>query len=51
MRPQVLFPLFAPTTSLSGVGPRNAALLEKVAGGRVIDLLWHLPVGLIDRRF
>jgi ATP-dependent DNA helicase RecG len=51
MRPQALFPLFAPTTSLPGVGPRIAALLERVAGARVVDLLWHLPVGLIDRRF
>ena len=51
MRPQALFPLFAPTTSLPGVGPRIAALLERVAGPLVVDLLWHLPVGLIDRRF
>ena len=51
MRPQVLFPLFAPAISLSGVGPRIAKLIEKVAGPRVVDLLWHLPTGLIDRRF
>ena len=51
MRPQLLFPLFAPVTSLAGVGPRIAALIERVAGGRVVDLLWHLPTGLIDRRY
>ncbi len=51
MRPQSLFPLFAPVTSLPGVGPRLAPLYEKLAGGKVVDLLWHLPSGVIDRRF
>jgi ATP-dependent DNA helicase RecG len=51
MRPQCLFPLFAPVTSLPGVGPRLAPLYEKLAGGRVVDLLWHLPSGVVDRRF
>jgi ATP-dependent DNA helicase RecG len=51
MRPEVLFPLYAPPTSLTGVGPRLAALIEKVAGGaHVVDLLWVLPTGLVDRR-
>ena len=51
MRPEVLFPLFAPVTSLSGVGPRIAGLVEKVAGPHLTDLLWHLPNGIIDRRY
>ncbi|MDJ0950562.1 MAG: ATP-dependent DNA helicase RecG [Alphaproteobacteria bacterium] len=51
MRPQVLFGLFAPVTALPGVGPRIAKLIERVAGPNVVDLLWHLPTGLIDRRF
>ena len=51
MRPEVLFPVFKPVTSISGVGPRMAKLIEKVAGEKVIDLCWHLPTGLIDRRF
>ncbi|HJO69451.1 MAG TPA: ATP-dependent DNA helicase RecG, partial [Rhodospirillales bacterium] len=38
-------------TSLAGVGPRIAALIERVAGARVANLLWHLPTGLIDRRY
>ena len=50
MRPEILFPLFAPVTALPGVGPRIAAALEKLAGGRVIDLLWHLPTSVVDRR-
>ena len=50
MRPEVLFPLFRPTTALKGVGPRVARLLEQLAGGAVLDLLWHLPNGIVDRR-
>jgi ATP-dependent DNA helicase RecG len=39
-------------TSLPGVGRKFAALLETAAGGaHVVDLLWHLPNGVIDRRF
>jgi ATP-dependent DNA helicase RecG len=38
-------------TSLRGVGPSVAALIEKLApGGRVLDLLFHLPESYIDRR-
>ncbi len=50
MRPEILFPLFADVTTLSGVGPRNAKLIERVAGAHLVDLCWHLPVGVIDRR-
>jgi ATP-dependent DNA helicase RecG len=50
MRPESLYPLFAPITSLPGVGPRLAPLIERVAGPHVVDLLWHLPYALIDRR-
>ena len=50
MRPQILFPIFAPLTSLQGVGPRFAKLIEKATGPQIVDLLWHLPTGLIDRR-
>jgi ATP-dependent DNA helicase RecG len=52
MRPESLFPAFAPITSLKGCGPKLAPLVEKlVGGGRVLDLWWHLPSGLIDRRY
>ena len=50
MRPQSLTPLFAHVTSLPGIGPRLGTLVEKLAGPLVVDLLWHLPVGVIDRR-
>ncbi|MCP5367105.1 MAG: ATP-dependent DNA helicase RecG [Hyphomicrobiales bacterium] len=51
MRPEILFPLFAAPTDLKGVGPKVGKLVEKVAGGHVVDLLWHLPTGIIDRRY
>ena len=50
MRPEILYPFFADTVSLPGVGGRIAALLEKIVGRKVKDLFWHFPVDLIDRR-
>ena len=57
MRPNLLSPLFTPARSLAGVGPKLEGLLNKlvapnhqVAHARIIDLLWHLPVGVIDRK-
>jgi len=51
LRPEILFPLFAPVTALPGVGPRLAKLFEALCGPHVVDLCWHLPSGLIDRRY
>jgi ATP-dependent DNA helicase RecG len=50
-RPFTLDPLFQATKSLAGVGPRIEKLLGKVAGARIIDLIWLLPAGIIDRRY
>jgi ATP-dependent DNA helicase RecG len=54
MRPALLDPLFAPAATLPGVGPKNAKLLDKLLdrpqGARVVDVLFHLPYGVIDRR-
>ena len=51
MRPEPLFPLFKPVTSLPGIGPRLATLVERAAGPYVVDLCWHLPSAIIDRRY
>lgn len=51
MRPPILYPLFAQLTSLKGIGPRMGALYKKLCGDYVVDLLWHLPVGVIDRSY
>ncbi len=50
MRPEILFPIFATVDTLSGIGPRLAKAILKLAGPHVVDLLWHLPTGIIDRR-
>ncbi|MDR3450411.1 MAG: ATP-dependent DNA helicase RecG, partial [Alphaproteobacteria bacterium] len=49
MRPSVLYPLFASLSSLKGVGPKLVGLYRKLCGDYVVDLLWHLPAGVIDR--
>ncbi len=58
MRPTILNPLFAPVTSLTGIGPKlSLALTNLLPGGEgrepanVGELLFHLPTGLIDRRY
>jgi ATP-dependent DNA helicase RecG len=54
MRPSLLNSLFASAMTLSGVGPRVEKLLRRLTGRddgtRVVDLLFHLPTGAIDRR-
>jgi ATP-dependent DNA helicase RecG len=50
VNPDSLAPLFAPLTSLRGIGPAVAALIARAAGGeRVIDLLFHMPESYLDR--
>jgi ATP-dependent DNA helicase RecG len=57
MRPNELSPLFTSADGLKGIGPHVMTLLRKAVElppgtpmPRVIDLLWHLPTGVIDRR-
>jgi len=54
MRPPLLNPLFAPITSLAGVGPKQDRLFRYLLGReetpRLVDLLLHLPASVIDRR-
>ncbi len=49
MRPEILFPLFAPASSLKGVGPKIAPLVERAAGPLVRDVLFLVPSGLVER--
>ena len=61
MRPESLYFLFSPVTRVKGVGPALAKTLERllppataIAGSHVPivrDLLFHLPVSILDRRF
>jgi ATP-dependent DNA helicase RecG len=54
MQPAILKPLFAALTTLPGVGPKvdklYRHLLRREHGARVVDLLFHMPTGAIDRR-
>ena len=55
MRPSVLNPLFAPLSALPGIGPKLEKLFGRLIGRddeppRLIELLFHLPTGFVDRR-
>lgn len=49
MRPEILNPLFTEVEALKGVGPQLAKFLGKLGITRVVDLLYHLPTGVIER--
>ena len=49
MRPEILNPLFAEIEVLKGVGPQVAKLLKRLDLTRVVDVLYHLPTGAIER--
>ena len=54
MRPSLLNRLFASVTALPGIAEKSATLYRKLTGrddgARVVDLLFHLPSGAVDRR-
>src|SRR6266704_3272790 len=56
MRPPILNLLFAALSTLPGVGPKLGKLYSRLLGRdetappRILDLLFHLPTGAIDRR-
>ena len=55
MRPAVLNPLFASLSTLPGIGPKLEKLFGRLIARdsekpRIVDLLFHLPSGLVDRR-
>ncbi len=57
MRPSVLNPLFASASGIKGIGQKLDKILGKFLRGdvsaspRIVDLLFHLPTGIVDRRF
>ncbi len=55
MRPHLLTPLFAVASSLTGIGPKTGAHLDRLLApgngpSRIVDVLFHLPHAVIDRR-
>jgi ATP-dependent DNA helicase RecG len=49
MRPEILFPLFSPVSTLKGVGPKVEPLVQKLAGPLVRDMLFLGPQSLVHR--
>ncbi len=50
MRPFLLDPLFLSVQRIPGIGEKFAKFLEKLAGPVLLDILYHLPLTVIDRR-
>jgi ATP-dependent DNA helicase RecG len=55
MRPSLLDRLFAPLSALPGIGPKLEKFFGRLLGRegeppRIVDLLFHLPTGFVDRR-
>ncbi len=50
MRPEILNPVFTRVNTIKGVGERSFKLLSSLTGDKIIDMLWHLPTNIIDRR-
>ena len=51
MRPEELVPIFKNISSLNGIGPKLNNLFVKIAGEKIIHLIFHLPYDVIKRRF
>ena len=49
MRPEILNPLFTEVEALKGVGPQVGKTLKRLDLTRVVDVLYHLPTGSIER--
>ena len=54
MRPTLLNPLFASVATLAGIARKTerlyARLVGRPDGARVLDLVFHVPTGAVDRR-
>ena len=46
-----LYQLFQPLDTLKGIGPKLKSRLKYLVGSYVIDLIWHLPNGFVDRSY
>ena len=52
MRPEILNPIFGLIENLQGIGSRYNKLVCNLTGGaKIVDLLWHLPLNIIDRTY
>ncbi|MHA1539099.1 MAG: ATP-dependent DNA helicase RecG [Alphaproteobacteria bacterium] len=51
MRPEILYPLFAPVTALPKVGEKIAGHLARIDLKNVLDLVFHIPINCINRSY
>ncbi len=49
MRPEILNPLFSDVSTLKGIGTALMRPLSRLGLERIVDVLFHLPTGLIQR--
>jgi len=50
MRPELLNPLFTEISALKGVGNALSKPLERLGLSRMVDLVFHLPTGWVERK-
>ena len=50
MRPDILNPIFAEIDALKGVGSALARPLERLGLRRAVDVAFHLPTGMVERK-
>lgn len=51
MRPDILSPLFADIETLPGIGPKTRKLYAKLLGDNIIDVVFHRPNRIINRKY
>lgn len=51
MKPEILTPCFASVHTLPGIGPKTAQLFERLGCPRILDVCYHLPVKVVNRKW
>jgi len=51
MRPNILYPVFTEIDTIKGIGIKYAKLIKNLCGSKIIDVLFHLPVNIVDRTY
>ncbi len=51
MRPEILYSLFAGINTIKGIGERSYKPVAGLVGDKIVDMLWHLPSNITDRRY
>ena len=51
MRPSILYPVFSPIDALKGIGVKYGKLIKNLCGEKIVDVIFHLPINLVDRTY